>query len=223
MTARDAFYWASSREARNRILGDDTLSPWEKSRIVGNMDREFNKPSPDGRIPFSSVVRSLVGGTIGYAGAALGGRMLGMSGPGFQRMKDIGFGLGAVMNSGYVKAGSALDTQEDIERAFMLGFVKRAHECGYFDERGMFAKRAAAIFAVTPGDITSIPAGIGRSVKGFAGNAGAIAGSAFSPSGDDVDLTEMELEESLLREELAQILAKERSRRLKRILRQRAA
>lgn len=213
MTARDAYFYNAAREARNRVVSDDTLSLWEKSRIVANMDREFNKPAPDGRIPFSSVVKSLVGGTIGYAGAALGSRLLGMSGPGYERMKTLGFGLGALMNSGIVKSGSA-DVARDRERAFTIGFVKRAYQRGYF-------KQGRAFFAVTPQDIVAVPRGAFTGVRNLFGAAGGITGAALSPSSADAELSELEVEEKLLRDYLVNQQLTSRTRKLQELLRRR--
>lgn len=215
MTAQDAYYWNAVRETRSRIVNDNTLNLWDKSKIVSQLDRLNARPAPDGRVPFKSVVNSLVGAGFGYGAAALGGKLLGLSAPAYSKLTTAGLGLGAFMNSGMVKLNSYTyaDRQEDRVNAYRLGFLMRAKQAGYFDKQA-----AAPLFVVTPGDVGGMVGGASTAAKGFAGRVGSILGAVTSPNADDADLAKLEAEEDLLRQRLRELLASRKSNVLRDVL-----
>lgn len=219
MTAQDAYYWNSVREAKHRVRQDPTLTLWDRSKIISQIDRMEARPAPDGRIPFRSVMGALVGGGLGYGAAALGSKFLGLSDGSYHTLTRAGFGLGALMNSGMVKLNSYTyaDHQQDRINAYRTGFLKQAAKCGYFDKKAS----VAPMFVVTPSDVSGAATGALSAGRGVAGRLGSILGAVTSPSESDASIAEIEAEGDLLRQRLREILRSKSEKKLTEILRRR--
>lgn len=206
-----AYYWNATREARDRIQSDPTLSLYERSRLLDQM--ETVRQDSRGKIPFGSMAKTLYDGGMPAGAAFLGSRLLGLPKPVQAGLAATGFGLGTLWSRGMQKLSSS--ESEAQEHAFRLGFLQAAKEAGYFE------KDAAAAIMVDPSNVFA-PVGAARDAgKGFISGAGSIAGAAVAPTLKEEEIAKLEAEEAELLSKLKRLQRKHDQRQLQQILRSR--
>jgi hypothetical protein len=202
----------SLQKAEKDIMADPSLSLWGKAKAMSALQNEAN--TPDKRtIGLADVVKGAVGAGIGYGVGTLMGKMFGVSQGTLSTFRNLGMGLGTLMNTGVLemrKSGSD-NTEQERRDAFRYGFAKGAVQ------KGLFSKKATLVANLHDVIGAPINAGIGLG-NTLATNTGVLANQMAGMDQTDQDVTNMLLEQRELEQAGDRLESQRRARALKLIL-----
>lgn len=209
MTIESAVAQFSLRKAENDILQDPSLNLWGKTKALTSLQNEAAKPDKRS-LGLGDVVRGAVGAGLGYGVGTVMGKMFGVSPGTMQTFRNLGMGLGTLMNTGVIQMSKHNSSNEERD-AFRYGFMKAAVD------KGLFKKEAAIVSTLH--ELIGAPINMGVSMGNLAAtNAGVLANQLTGMDETDQDVTRMLLEERELDSTAEKIEAQRKARILKGVL-----
>ncbi|MBY0262420.1 MAG: hypothetical protein K2Q20_08760 [Phycisphaerales bacterium] len=216
MSLQDAANLIQIQDARERILQDPSLSPWEQGKFLYalNQAKDF-QPKPSPLITGQQFVQGAIGAGLGLGVARLATRWLSLPDAVAAPIQAAGAGLGSLMNlkTSHVKIAEVLENHErDTRAAFRIGFLKQAAMSGLLKTAGpvLFPIPTLPLTPETVG--APIRAALGLFNRGIEG-AGSLAGNLDAADSTDQSVLRMEAERQAL-DRRAEVLEAKRTNRL---------
>lgn len=209
----------------------------DKTRRLANFQALANQPDTGRRQwTIGDVLHGAIGAALGLGVARGAGKVLGLDYRTQDKVESIGMGLGAAMNTGLIKAAddarqslnSMLERIDELEpkiascrkHAFRFGVVQALADRGYFQDGQ--EKQAGImplpVLNLNPASLMAAPRSLARGVTSAGELAGTALGVADAMDEDDADIARINIERSLLQEQLERLQEGRRNAALKAIL-----
>ncbi len=214
MTLSDAANMVTIDQGEKAILGDPSLSIWGKARALSALEQAAAQaPERHGLIDTGDVVRGAIGAGVGYGAAHLLGSFLGASPSTLKTVQRLGMGLGTLINTGLLMNKNSSDHELQCRKdAFRLGFAKGVMDLGLLKTSGI-------VGTVPIADVIRAPIELGTNITGsLATMGGGLAGHLMGEDSDDVELTNMGIQQRQLESKAQDLEGQRRSATIKRIL-----
>jgi hypothetical protein len=232
MTYSDALNYYNAMQAQDDIArGPGGLL--DTTEAMTEFRRHLNTPAQQPKqLTFGDILHGAIGAALGAGVARGASSALGLSDRFSDKLETIGLGLGAAMNTGYIKSAAEaeaslakqLDRLDELEPkvaaarvdAFRLGFVRGLQDAGYF-EKGA-AVIPLPIVTLDAANMLSVPRSIGKAITSGGEVVGTGLGVADSLDETDEEVSKINVERAILEDRLEQLKADRRNAALKDIL-----
>lgn len=219
MSLQDAADLISVSRAEQDVIHDPTLNMWDKARaLTAIQDAAAAQPQHPSLITTGDLARGAVGAGIGYGVGTLMGKLFGVAPTTMSTFKNMGMGLGTLVNTGMLKMNKSAQERRD---AWRLGFMKAALDLDLikrFEKTGGFGD---VVVPITPEYLTAPIKAVSGLGHQAAINAGALTGQMLNEGPADVDVARMRLEKRELEDTEQNLLRQRRQSMIKKVLDQR--
>lgn len=215
MTMQDAANLVSVTRAEKDILNDPSLNWMGKAKALTVVEQAAAaQPEKQPWLTMGDITRGAVGAGLGYGVGTIMGKLFGVAPETLSTFKNMGMGLGTLLNTGIIgmNKNSADRTEEERRHAFRYGFVKAALDLG------LIKTALTTTLPITP-DLLTSPVNLVSNVgTSLAGGAGTLAGTVTGGDPADVDIELLHLQQRQLMNRAHQIVQGRRARKLKQVL-----
>ncbi len=214
MSAEDALRYAEVETARDNMLsGTDFFKAIQRSTEFASALKRPGESKP--AFGLGTLFHGALGAAMG-AGIARGvSATLGLPNSFSDKLETAAMGIGAAMNTGILKRSN---DETEIRHAFRLGFAKAAADKGLLKEAGLLP---LPVLTLSPSDVLNLPKGFMQAAGTGASALGTAAGTFDAVDDNEEDLTQMQVEKTLLQERLNRIMAEKKNNAVRRLLAQR--
>ena len=218
MSLQDAANAISFMDARERILKDPTLSPWQAGQMLYALDeaKDLKDPGRDGLTPLD-ILHGAEGAGLGYGVGVVAAKLLGASDSMATSLKTLGLGLGTFMN---MNKTAAENDDRDARMAFRIGFLKQAAQLGMLKESAQFLP--IPTLPLTPETFAAPIRGLFGAANRVTSGTGALLGHLDSPDDTDKEALQAEAEAQELNRQADLLEARRKNRLLGQVLAKRS-
>jgi hypothetical protein len=224
MSLQDAANLVTVAQGQNAILNDRTMNPFDKARALEAVQSAASASPQQGLLSVGDLVRGAIGAGLGYGASTLLGSMVGADPSTLTLVQRLGMGLGTLMNTGLLmNKMSAAQDEKERRHAFRLGFVRAAMDLGLVNDDHMtpaeLVKDAGVVGTVPIVEAFKTPIDFATNIGGVAATTGgALLGHLTGDTQDDVDLTNMAIQDRELQDRANRIQQGRQSALLKQVL-----